>query len=109
MKRSGCSPTWLAHCLKVSATSVSRWMNGTRTPPLETVRKIAGVLGCCTAELVGYETTVFKSSGEYVFVIEAIKNAGYAWSVEQKINIMNALLGWDEENNEEENNNGESE
>lgn len=84
-------------------------MNGTRTPPLETVRKIAGVLGCCTAELVGYEDTVFPSKAEYAFVLNAVKNKSHSWSVNQKKNILNALLGWDDENIEEENNNGESE
>lgn len=46
-EQQGVSQANLARRMKVTETSISRWFNGTRTPTIENVEKIADALNCC--------------------------------------------------------------
>ncbi len=45
----------LAKALNVSTFAVNRYVNGTQTPPILILRKIAGILGCSVEELTNFD------------------------------------------------------
>lgn len=51
-KEKGWSKRDLAKVLNVSHSTINRWENGTRTPPIELLPKLAEILHCSIEELV---------------------------------------------------------
>lgn len=108
MKNAGITGRNLAKSLGVSDSAVSLWLKGTRTPKLATAKRIAEVLNCEVSEIWA-ERAEEPVSGDYSFTLESVRTGRTQWNTEQKKSILNALVGWDDENNKEETkDNGES-
>lgn len=83
----------LAERVHVTEVSMSRYINGTRTPKGPVLGNIANVLGVTTDYLLGNdETDSNDSETAYYMTQRAIaRNAG-KWTSKQKANLVNAIF-----------------
>lgn len=51
-KRNNLKQDYVSNLLKISQPLISSWENGTRTPPVDILPKLAEVLNCSIEELV---------------------------------------------------------
>ena len=86
--KTGMSQRDLAEAIGVTEVSMSRYINGARTPKAPIVSKIAEVLNTTTDYLLGNESTKEESKTIYQRVLsDVISNVKY-WSNDQRLNLI---------------------
>jgi transcriptional regulator with XRE-family HTH domain len=96
LRSSGMSQKELAKRTGITEISLSRYINGIRTPRTDIAIKIAEALGCsCAYILIGDETTQNKDDSEKDFykVLQIVAKSADKWNDNQKIELIYALMG----------------
>jgi transcriptional regulator with XRE-family HTH domain len=81
----------LAKLVGVTETTMSRYINGTREPNLETLSKLVEVLQTTIDDLVGVQETNVRQT-EYPQIKRLVARNANNMSLSQKTEIINVLL-----------------
>lgn len=91
MDRSNLNQTQLADKIGVTIVSMSRYMNGGRTPRAVILHKMALALGVTPEYLLGQDDPDHPDIS-FAKVRISIREAGYRWSVTQIRELINLLI-----------------
>lgn len=89
MKAQGLVLADLAEVLGITVSAVGHYLNGRRTPSVEQVQKIAGILGMSVSELCG-EDAYFIIDSQERKIIDLIRNMPDA-TLETAVMLLTAL------------------
>ena len=93
LKKRGISQRELAERVKVTEVSMSRYINGERKPRDPILANIAAELQTTPEYLLNIEATEEGSDLAYYRVLRAIARNAHEWTLRQKKDLINALLG----------------
>ena len=92
LQKNGLTQRELAKQVVVSEVSISRYVNGERTPKGPNVVNIANTLHTTVEYLMGHETKEGDPELEYYRCQRAIAYNSKKWSQKQKLDLVNALF-----------------
>ena len=92
LQKNGLTQRELAKQVGVTEVSISRYVNGERTPKGPNVVNIANALNTTVEYLMGHETKEIDPELEYYRCQRAIARNAKNWSQKQKADLVNALF-----------------
>lgn len=93
LRKNGLTQHELADQVGVTEVSMSRYINGDRTPKGPIIANMAKALHTTSDYLLGQETQEEDSELEYYRTQRAIARNAANWTQKQKADLVNALFG----------------